>query len=116
MKGDGNIKILKFIGTGYNNNYQAKIKIYNNNKKIFEGITYNGIIKVDLEENKIYKIEAYFLNEKICTNIYVTKECKYTFIFTSALINNTRTITISLVDLYYNLPIERGEIFLWQKQ
>jgi len=113
MKGDGNIKILRFIGTGYNNNYQAKIKIYSNNKKIFEGITYNGIIKLDLKEG-IYKIEAYFLNEKICRNIYITKKCKYTFIFTHALVN--RTITISLVDLYYNLPIERGEMFLWQRQ
>ncbi len=114
MKGDGNIKILKFIGTGYNDKYQAKIKIYQNNKKIFEGTTYNGIIKVDLKENTIYKIKAYFLNEKINTYLYVTRKCKYTFIFTHA-IYNPRTITISLVDLYYNLPIERGEIFLWQK-
>lgn len=114
MKGDGNIKILKFIGAGYSDKYQVKVKIYCNNKKIFEGITYNGIIKVDLKENQIYKIKAYFLNEKINTYLYVTKKCKYTFIFTHA-IYNPRTITISLVDLYYNLPIERGEIILWQR-
>lgn len=114
MKGDGNIKILKFIGAGYNDKYQVKVKIYCNNKKIFEGITYNGIIKVDLKENRIYKIKAYFLNEKINTYLYVTKKCKYTFIFIHALYN-PRTITISLVDLYYNLPIERGEIILWQR-
>ena len=114
MKGDGNIKILKFIGAGYKDKYQVKVKIYCNNKKIFEGITYNGIIKVDLKENNIYKIKAIFLNEKINTYLYVTKKCKYTFIFTHALYN-PRTITISLVDLYYNLPIERGEIILWQR-
>lgn len=114
MKGDGNIKILKFIGAGYNDKYQVKVKIYCNNKKIFEGITYNGIIKVDLKEGNIYKVKAYFLNEKINTYLYVTKKCKYTFIFTHA-IYNPRTITISLVDLYYNLPIERGEIILWQR-
>ena len=116
MKGDGNIKILKFIGTGYNDHYQAKIKIYKNNQKIFEGTTNNGKIKVDLKENHIYKIEATMLNEKIKTYLYVTKRCTYTFIFTHALYNNTRTITISLVDLYYNLPIEKGEIILWQNQ
>lgn len=114
MKGDGNIKILKFIGAGCNDKYQVKVKIYCNSKKIYEGITYNGIIKVDLKEGNIYKVKAYFLNEKINTYLYVTKKCKYTFIFTHALYNS-RTITISLVDLYYNLPIERGEIFLWQK-
>lgn len=114
MKGDGNIKILRFIGTGYKNNYQAQIKIYSNNKKIYEGTTYNGIIELDLKEG-IYKIEAIFLNEKLITYVYITKKCKYTFIFTHA-IYNTRTITISLVDLYYNLPIERGEIILWQRQ
>ena len=114
MKGDGNIKTLKFIGTGYNDKNQATVKIYNNNKKIFEGTTYNGIIKIDLKENELYKIKATFLNETIKTNLYITKKCKYTFIFTHA-IYNPRTITISLVDLYYNLPIEKGEIILWQR-
>lgn len=115
MKGDGNIKIFKFIGAGYKNNYQVKVEIYDKNKKIFEGTTYNGIIKIDLKENKIYKLKAIFLNETINTNIYITKKCKYTFIFTH-IIFNPETITISLVDLYYNLPIERGEMTLWQKQ
>lgn len=115
MKGDGNIKIFKFIGTGYNNKNQVKVKIYDNNKKIFEGTTYNGIIEIDLKENKLYKIKAFFKNELICKNIYITKKCKYTFIFTHAIFN-PRTITISLVDLYYDLPIEKGEITLWQRQ
>lgn len=114
MKGDGNIKILKFIGAGYNNKYQVKVKIYDNNKKIYEGITYNGELKINLKENKIYKVKAFFKNELICKNIYITKKCKYTFIFTHAIFN-PRTITISLVDLYYNLPIEKGEITLWQR-
>ena len=116
MKGDGNIKILRFIGAGYNNTYQVKIKIYHNNELIFEGITYNGKIEVDLREKNIYIIEATMINERIKTYLYVTKRCIYTFVFPHVLYNNTRTITISLVDLYYNLPIERGEIFLWQNQ
>ena len=40
MKGDGNIKTLRFIGTGYNNYHQANIKIYND-ELIYEGTTYN---------------------------------------------------------------------------
>ena len=108
MKGDGYIKTLKFIGTGYNNKYQAKIKIFFKNKKIFEGITYNGEIQVELKENNIYKIEARIFNETIKTYLYVSKKCKYVFLFTHSLITNT--VTISLVDFYYNLPIEKGEM------
>ena len=106
MKGDGDIKTLKFIGAGYNNKYQVKVKIFFKNKKIFEGITYNGEIDADLIENNIYKIEAHFLNEVINTYLYVTKKCKYVFIFKHSIIDNT--VTISLVDFYYNLPIEKG--------
>ena len=110
MKGDGNIKTLRFIGTGYNNYYQANIKIYND-ELIYEGTTYNGKLDVCLEEG-IYKIEVYFL-KKQTFYLYVSKNKTYTFILDNALY---KTITISLVDFYYNLPIEKGEIFLWQKQ
>lgn len=113
MKGDGNIKILRFIGAGYNNTYQVKIKIYHNNELIFEGITYNGKIEVCLKENEIYKIETCFLNKITSTYLYVRKKSIYTFILEHTLY---KTITISLVDFYYNLPIKRGEIFLWQRQ
>ena len=108
MKGDGYIKVLKFIGAGYNDKYQVKVKIFFKNKKIFEGKTYNGEIKVDLKEKCIYKIEAQFLNETISTCLYVTSKCKYVFIFKHSIIDNT--VTISLVDFYYNLPIEKGEM------
>ena len=108
MKGDGDIKTLKFIGAGYNNKYQVKVKIFFKNKKMFEGITYNGEIDVDLIENNVYKIEARFLNEIINTYLYVTSKCKYVFIFKHSIIDNT--VTISLVDFYYNLPIEKGEM------
>ena len=112
MKGDGNIKTLRFIGTGYNNYYQAHIKIFNNNELVYEGKTYNGKLNICLKEGAVYKIEVYFLNKEIYY-LYVSKNNIYTFILNHTLY---KTITISLVDFYYNLPIEKGEIFLWQRQ
>lgn len=112
MKGDGNIKTLRFIGTGYNNYYQAHIKIFNNDELIYEGITYNGRINICLKEELIYKIEAYLFNKETYY-IYINKNNIYTLILNHALY---KTITILLVDYYYNLPIEKGEIFLWQRQ
>lgn len=112
MKGDGNIKTLRFIGTGYNNNYQAQIKIYHKNILIFEGKTYNGKINVCLKESLVYRIEVYFL-KKQTYYLYISKNKTYTLILDNALY---KTITISLVDFYYNLPIERGEIILWPRQ
>lgn len=48
----------------------------------------------------------------MCKSIY-TNMNNYIFSF-----NNTvnRTITLFLKDYYYNLPIERGEIVLWQNK
>lgn len=110
MKGDGNIKTLRFIGTGYNNFYQAYIKIFND-ELVYEGKTYNGKINVCLKEG-LYKIEVYFLKKQIFY-LFISKNKTYTLILDNALY---KTITISLVDFYYNLPIERGEIILWPRQ
>ena len=117
MEGDGIIKvILKFVGTGIEKKYQAHIKIYCNNKKIIDSKTYNGEICLLLEKNKIYRLKATFLNEVINTNFY-TNSNFYLFRFNSGLFNNSivRTITLSLKDYYYNIPIEKGKIILWQK-
>ena len=109
MKGDGNIIIkLKFIGIGYNDKYQANISIYYDNKLIYDCITYNGILEVEVDRNNIYRIEAEFLNERINTSI-IANRCEYVFIFNHILYNR-RTITFLLTDYYYNLPIEKGEL------
>ena len=113
MKGDDSIKvILKFIGAGINNNYQVSIKIYDDYKNIISSKTYNGEICLILEKNKIYRLKYKFLNKIENINIY-TNSNFYVF----NLNNNiySRTITLSLKDYYYNIPIERGEIILWQK-
>lgn len=124
MKGGSNIKtILKFIGTGIEDNYQACVNIYDNNNLLYERRTYNGKVIIDLRENKLYKMVATSINEIINTSIYVTKNnCKYIFKYNRSILQNyyssdLRTITFLLTDANYNnLPIEKGELFLWQKQ
>ena len=52
LKGDGIIKvILKFIGAGYMDKYQVKVKIYKNNKEIINSRTFNGEVCLILEKN-----------------------------------------------------------------
>lgn len=110
------MKEIKFLGLGYNEFYQAKIKICDlNNNKIFEGKTYNGKIKICLKENNIYKLKAVSLNEKINTYFYVSKKDIYVFAFDRTKIPINRIITFLLTDYYYNLPIGKGELYLWQK-
>ena len=122
MKGDGKIKKYKirFLNVGYNDSYQVKLKIYDsNNKLVFSGTTYNGEITILLKKNKVYRLEAYFLNEKICTSFYTSNEYNLLFFFNHSIINQPditiHTVTFLLTDYYYNLPIEKGEILLWQR-
>ena len=112
MKGDGIIKvILKFLGTGYCNNYQANVKIFECNKEIVNTKTYNGEICLLLKKNKVYRLKAKIFNQLIETNFY-TNDNRFIFNFNP---NINRTIILSLKDYYYNIPIEKGEIILWQK-
>lgn len=104
--------VLKFIGLGLFNNYQAFIKIYNkSNNLIYHGRTYNGELHINLEINCIYRLVAYTHRKRIVTSFYVTRnKNKYTFTFND-FINNTRIITFILKDANYtNLPIEKGKI------
>ena len=124
MKGGSNIKIkLKFIGTGYNNDYQACVKIYDFNTLLYQKQTYNGKLTINLKENKLYKIVASSCDETINTSIYITKNSQiFIFKFNRGVLQNNyptniRTITFLLNDANYdNLPVEKGEMFLWQKQ
>ena len=108
-----NVK-LKFYGLGYNEYFQATICIYDDNKLIYDGQTYNGLLCICLGQNKKYKIIAKSLNEALIRYIYVDNIDNYYFFFNRSLIN-TMPITFTLKDYYYNLPIERGELILWQR-
>ena len=116
------IKItLNFIGTGINNEYQACIFIYDkSNKLLYHKKTYNGKTTICLKPNEAYKLIAKSKKEIIHKVFYIDKKTKtITFIFSRSIYNpeKLRTITFLLTDAnYYNLPIEKGEIFLCQKQ
>ena len=113
MKGDGKIKIkIKFLNLGLNNEYQAYVKIFDGDEVICCGFTYNGEIELYLKMHKAYRLEAFFSLNKISTSFYTNTD-KYIFIFNEKKYINT--VTFSLRDYYYNLPIEKGEIILWQK-
>ena len=111
-------KTLRFLGTGYNNYYQAKVIIYDHNKcLIYDGYTYNGIININIKSG-CYYLEAKTNFGLIYKKIYIIDYIsEYTFIFNNILINNNSIINFLLTDQYYaNLPIMKGDIYLWQKQ
>ena len=110
--------VLKFIGTGLDNKYQACVNIYDTcNNLIYKNKTYNGTLNVCLKNNTLYKIKADLCSEQLNTFFYVTNNCdKYVFIFNRCILNNNtpklKTITFLLNDAnYFNLPIEKGLMF-----
>ena len=106
------MKKIKIIlnGLGF---YEAYIRIYDcNNNLVFKGETCNHEIELCLEECNVYKIKVISNNIKLVTSFFVN----YNNIYKFSLISNDNTITFLLTDYYYNLPIERGELLLWQNQ
>ena len=104
-----------------NHEYQACIHIYDKNKKLlYHKKTYNGKTTVYLKPNEAYRLIATSYNEKIDKLFYVDKKTKViTFIFNRSIYipKKLRTIIFLLTDANYNnLPIEKGEMILWQKQ
>ena len=94
-------------------NRDAYICIYNyDNDLIFNGNTYNNEIELCLEECNVYKIIATSNYQRLVTSFFINNNDIYRFGFNT--FNNT--ITFLLTDYYYNLPIERGELLLWQRQ
>ena len=103
--------ILRFIGLGILDNYQANIEIYDNNSLIYQGKTYNGELHIHLESNSAYQLVVYDCSKRIVTAFYVFKgKNKYILTFNKS-VNITGTITFLLKDANYdNLPIEKGKM------
>ena len=84
--------VLRILGLGYKNEYQAFIKIYNGNKLLIETKTYNGSTNLNII-NGVYKVEI-ILNgityiRYICVN---DEEYIYDFIlFNNYFKSNNRT-------------------------
>ena len=98
---------FKIIGIGS----IANITIYDNNKSIiYDTKIYNGKIKLCLKENNSYLLVVRAKNRVLKRVICIDKKTnKFVFCFYN------RIITFLLKDYYYNLPIMKGELILWQK-
>ena len=107
---------LKFMGTGYKDKYQAYVKVLDNQDIIYEGYTNNGYVELCLKKRKCYKVIAYLCNKYLKSSFLVTKSHEvYIFSFYDNF-PILRKITFLLTDYYYkNLPIQKGELYLWQK-
>ncbi len=112
------IKII-FSGVGCSSRYQVFVKIYDvNNILVFSGYTHKGFIIAELEVGEVYSIIATSYNDKLSGSFYLSKnKDKYYFVLPSSIHeDNLNTITFLLTDYNYdNLPIERGELILWQE-
>ena len=110
---------LRFVGLGYKNINQACVYVYDlNNNLVIKKNSYNGYIKVCLKTNNIYRVYVCSQNEVINKCFYVNNyNNNYVFAFNRSIINNNNKVyTFLLKDYYYNLPIERGYLYLWQNK
>lgn len=103
--------------------YKYNIKIYDlDNRLIYcENTDEMGIVYFEPKNYGLYKIvitnNDNMYPRKIYSNILIFNNYHtFLFIFYKNLINKFNSVTIILTDKNYkNLPIEKGEILLWQK-
>ena len=109
---------VTFHFNGVTNNilYQVKVNIYDNNILVCSGTTIGGCISFCLVKNKAYIIEARLLRYYLCTSFYVNNNINDLYFNINCNYIYNRRIIFNLRDSYYNIPIERGELILWQKQ
>lgn len=89
--------------------YDYYIEIYNDFKSIYKGIFY-GSMRFNGNINSVYNIIVRYKNN-IKKITFIMGKCDYIrLVFDSG-----HYIKFRLKDINYpNLPIERGEIYLWQ--
>ena len=107
---------IKFYGLGYDDICQANVSIYDGYNLVYNGTTYNNELEICLKECKKYKLVATSCGETIIRYFYVSEMYEYIFFFSRSILKTNGPITFILTDYYYdNLPIERGNIILWQR-
>ena len=103
---------LRFIGLGYRDSYQARVKIYNKNHELLiDDITYNGTITFKGCNKEIYIIKVNYFNGFVNIPLYINNQYTYEFILFKNQTEKTRLITFLLTDAnYLGLYIKKGEI------
>ena len=110
---------LYFLGLGYYCINQANVCIYDKSGRLVRNLkSYNGKVSTCLCEGCYYlvaKSKCETINKVLDVNCL---NDNYTFIFRSAYMDiNPRLATFILTDRNYdNLPIEKGNLILWQRQ
>lgn len=112
--------MIKILGTGINDSYQACVSVYDNcNILVYEGLTYNGCLCVNLNVCMGYIIVIKSCNGVIIQALYVDN-CTLVYVFNANQMESEperKIITFLLTDFNYtNLPIMKGELILWQRQ
>ncbi len=108
---------IKFLGVIY----QVKVVIFDEcDELVYSGQTSQGYVDVLLCPGKVYKLMASMPCEMFTTYFYVSNRKMYCFMFPSLymsdVLDDGNKVTLFLTDYFYpNLPIERGEITLWQR-
>ncbi|MBR4231325.1 MAG: hypothetical protein IKR74_04140 [Bacilli bacterium] len=105
---------IKFMGMGACPKCQAKVTIYNlNGQKIASGYTKCGIFVFCGKDKDFYKIVFTINGITNCRTIYANSNY-YPIMYQSIIFS--RRVTFLLTDQFYaNLPINKGEMILWQK-
>ena len=104
---------IKFLGICCNVN----ILLYDiDDNLIYSGQTSCGYLDVFLKPYQVYKLVSTISCDSLNNSFYVDDRRIYYFMFPSLKINNSNSVTFYLTDYFYpGMPIERGEIILWQE-
>ena len=107
---------IKLLGVG-NFLYQPEVCIYDEYGSLaYSGYAYNGMVQVSLCCNRCYRIIAKCCLAQTTAVIYIGRNDIYGINMNTCCQNEENIITFTLSDANYsNLPIEKGEVILWQR-
>lgn len=107
---------IRLLGVG-NSIFQPEVVIYDGSGCIvYSGCAYNGMVQVMLCCDRCYKVIARCCLAQTAAVIYIGKNDIYGINMNTCCQNDENLVTFTLSDANYsNLPIEKGEVILWQR-
>ena len=108
--------VIKFMGMSPCKKCQAKVTICDLKGCVLaNGYTNNGAFCFYGKLKNFYKVWFNINGIRNCKTIYINGDTCYP-IYYQSIIASQRTITFLLTDQSYaNLPIDKGELIVWQK-
>ncbi len=107
---------IRLLGVG-NSIFQPEVVIYDEfGSLVYSGYAYNGMGQVMLCCNRCYRVIAKYCCAQTVAVIYIGKNDIYGINMNTCCQNDENLVTFTLSDANYsNLPIEKGEVILWQR-